>query len=67
MFVFDMDNHALDFFIAQFFQHCQALMPADDGHVVVGNDGFYITELLDGMLNFFIFLVAGLQLLPGVI
>ena len=42
-------------------------MPADDGHVVVHNDRFHIAELFNGVLDFFVFLVAGLQLLPGII
>ena len=67
VFVFNMDDHALHFFIAQFFQHSQALMPADDGHIIVDDNGFHIAELLDGVLDLLIFLVTGLQLLPGVI
>ena len=65
--ILDMDNHTLDFFIAQVFQHIEPLMPADDGHVIVDDDGFHIAELLDGVLDFFIFLVAGLQLFSGII
>ena len=67
MLILDMDDDTLDFFIAQVLEDRQTLMSADDGHVVVDDDGFHIAELLDGLLDFLVFFIAGLQLFPGVI
>ena len=62
-----MDNHALDVFIAQVFQHVEPLVAADDRHIVVHNDRFHIAELFNGVLDFFVFLITGFQLFPGII
>ena len=67
MLILDMDNDTLDFFVAQILQYGQTLMPADDRHIVIDDDGFHIAKLLNGLLDFLVFLVARLQLLPGVI
>lgn len=67
MLILDMDNDTLDFFVAQILQYGQTLMPADDRHVVIDDDGFHIAKLPDGLLDFLVFLVARLQLLPVVI
>ena len=67
VFIFNMDNDTLDFFIPQVFQHIEPLVASDDCHVVVHDDGFHITELFNGVLDFSVFLVTWLQLLPGII
>lgn len=67
MLILDMDNDTLDFLVAQILQYGQTLMPADDRHVVIDDDGFHIAKLPDGLLDFLVFLVARLQLLPVVI
>ena len=67
VFVLDMDKHALDILIAQVLQHIEPLVAADDCHVVVDDDRFHVAEFLDGVLDFFVFLVAGLQLFPGIV
>jgi hypothetical protein len=38
-------------------------MSANDGHIVVDDNGFYVAELLDGLFNFFVFLIPWFQLL----
>ena len=67
MLVLDVNLDALNRFIAQILENGQSLMPANDGHVIVHNDGFHVTKLLDGVLDFFVFLISRLELFSRIV
>ena len=67
MLVLNVYKYTLDLGIAQVFHHGQALMAADDGHIVIDDDGLHVAKFLYRVFDFIVFLIARLELLPGVI